>query len=188
MSAIIGIFTGNDRAAVPWGHITADPFDWIVDWDPQFVLKDPSKMVASEVTRLYEHLLSLQHDPQWVFTFSKALEKDKTNWMRMSRGSKGKEPIRKLEWVDVGEEEDEPGNVEVKAESATLGLDFPQALDHSIAGPSGSGINTGPLSPIEGQEQSRKMRKRTQSPLGDIKEKAKKPKVQAGLQSMRTTR
>jgi hypothetical protein len=181
----IGIYTGNDRAAVPWGHITSNPCDWIQDWDPQYTLKDPSKMVASEVTRIYHHLLSLQSDPQWVLTFSKALEKDKTHWMRMGRGSKGKEPIKTFEWMDVGEEEDEQDNMGVKVELASGDQDFPPVSDYNVAGPSGSGINPVPLSPL-GQEQGQK--KRTRSPSEGIATQAKRPKVQAATPSTRTTR
>jgi hypothetical protein len=182
----IGTYTGNDRAAVPWGHITSNPSHWIQDWDPQYHLKDPSKMVASEVTRIYHHLLSLQSDPQWVFTFSKALEKDKTHWMRMSRGSKGKEPIKKLEWMDVGEEEDEQDNMAVEVELTSGDQDFPPVSDYNVAGPSGSGINTVPPSPFEGQEQGQK--KRMRSPSEDMVTHAKRPKVQPATPCTRTTR
>ena len=74
---ILGIFTCNRKAAVPWGQLTSASKTWIDNWDEKILIKDPSKMVASEVASLYHYLLEKQSQGKTALEWIQAVEKDK---------------------------------------------------------------------------------------------------------------
>ena len=55
----VGEFTKNSDAAVPWGKVATAPKDWIKDWG-DITLKEPTKMVSSDIDTLYRYLLDKQ--------------------------------------------------------------------------------------------------------------------------------
>lgn len=95
----IGSFTCNESASVPWGNITSDPLSWLKDWDEAIGVKEPSKMVASEVRSIYQFLLQRQSAGSPVLEWNKALERDKKIAISIGRGvekrTRSKSPGRK---------------------------------------------------------------------------------------------
>jgi hypothetical protein len=73
-----GGFTHSDEAAIPWGQVAAAPGDWIKNWDVKIVLKEPTKMVSSDIDNLYRYLLGRQ-SPQG----------DGLEWIQTAKRSKG---------------------------------------------------------------------------------------------------
>jgi hypothetical protein len=73
-----GGFTHNDEAAIPWGQVAAAPGGWIKNWDVKIVLKEPTKMVSSDIDNLYRYLLGRQ-SPQG----------DGLEWIQSAKRSKG---------------------------------------------------------------------------------------------------
>jgi hypothetical protein len=65
----LGESTKNQKAAVPWGEVTAVPWEWIKDWDKRIVIKEPTKMVSSDIEKLLRYLLERQttgKELEWI--------------------------------------------------------------------------------------------------------------------------
>jgi hypothetical protein len=56
----LGEFTNNSNAAVPWAKVAAAPEQWIKDWGGHIPVKEPTKMVSSDIDTLYQYLLDRQ--------------------------------------------------------------------------------------------------------------------------------
>lgn len=72
-----GDFTHSDQAAIPWSQVATTPRDWIKNWDASIVLKEPTKMVSTDIDNLYRYLLGRQS------------QGDGLEWIQSAKRSKG---------------------------------------------------------------------------------------------------
>ena len=97
-----GEFTRNLRAAVPWGNIVDNPEKWIKGWDASIVVKEPSKMVASEVNAIYKYLLERQSTGSRVIGWVRVSEKDEDAWKSVDGSHRGQSGEREASSFHAG--------------------------------------------------------------------------------------
>jgi hypothetical protein len=96
---VVGDFTKHKKASIPWGKITASPGKWIKDWDDGVILKEPTKMVSSDIDTLHCYLSDIHSKGEglvWI--------QSEGNKMVASR-EKGGIEVRKINTSSENEDE-----------------------------------------------------------------------------------